>query len=108
MAKTIAEINQRIKDGNAVVVTADEIIDIGPGAGKNGGEIVYQGNISDIKKVKNSYTGQFIAGTLALPEKPAENKKETILDWLLTSLNLQQADILDEKEIQYKGLPSLS
>jgi excinuclease ABC A subunit len=76
---------QKLKDlGNTVIVVehdkrfieiADEIIDIGPGAGKNGGEIVYQGDITGIKKVKKSHTGQFIAGTLTLPEKSDEDKK---------------------------------
>jgi excinuclease ABC A subunit len=75
---------QKLKDlGNTVIVVehdkrfidiADEIIDIGPGAGTNGGEIVYQGGIEGIKKVKKSYTGQLVAGTLKLPEKAAEDK----------------------------------
>ena len=76
---------QKLKElGNTVIVVehdkrfidiADEIIDIGPGAGRNGGEIVFQGSISGIKKIKKSHTGQFIAGRLTLPEKSAEDKK---------------------------------
>ena len=76
---------QKLKDlGNTVIVVehdkrfidvADEIIDIGPGAGVNGGELVYQGPLAGIKKVKNSHTGQFLAGNYTLPEKAAEDKK---------------------------------
>ena len=76
---------QKLKElGNTVIVVehdkrfigiADIIIDIGPGAGTNGGEIVYQGPLSGIKKVEKSHTGQFVAGSLSLPEKSAEDKK---------------------------------
>jgi len=82
---SLIKILQKIKDlGNSVIIVehdkrfidiADEIIDIGPGAGINGGEIVYQGPISGIKKVKTSHTGQVLAGSLTLPEKSAEDKE---------------------------------
>lgn len=41
---------------------ADEIIDIGPGAGEHGGEIVAQGDVESIKKSKESITGQYLSG----------------------------------------------
>ena len=41
---------------------ADHIIDIGPGAGINGGELVAQGTVDDIKKCKKSLTGQYLSG----------------------------------------------
>jgi excinuclease ABC A subunit len=71
--------------GNTVIVVehdkrfieiADEIIDIGPGAGVNGGTVVFQGSLDDIKKVKESYTGQFLAGNIKLPQKSAENRRK--------------------------------
>lgn len=71
--------------GNTVIVVehdkrfieiADEIIDIGPGAGVHGGSVVYQGPLEGVKKVKESYTGQFLAGKLKLPEKSAENNRK--------------------------------
>ncbi len=64
--------------GNSIIVVehdkrfidiADEIIDIGPGAGISGGEIIYQGSLEGIKKVKKSYTGQFLSGNIVLPQK---------------------------------------
>ena len=64
--------------GNTVVVvehdeeiirTADYIIDIGPKAGRLGGEIVYQGDLKDLKKGSNSYTVKYLLGeeTISLP-----------------------------------------
>ncbi|MFX1365010.1 MAG: excinuclease ABC subunit UvrA [Promethearchaeota archaeon] len=76
---SLVHILQQLKElGNTVIVVehdkrfidiADEIIDIGPGAGIDGGNIVYQGTIEGIKKIKESYTGQFLAETISLPEK---------------------------------------
>ncbi len=64
--------------GNSVLVVehdeeairaADFIIDIGPGAGVHGGEIVAAGQVKDIIKAKNSITGQYLSGkkTIAVP-----------------------------------------
>ena len=64
--------------GNTVIVvehdeeairSADHIIDIGPGAGVHGGEIVAQGSIDDIIGAKASLTGKYLAGTesIAIP-----------------------------------------
>ncbi|MHA2128414.1 MAG: excinuclease ABC subunit UvrA, partial [Promethearchaeota archaeon] len=76
---SLINILQRLKDlGNTVIVVehdkrfiniADEIIDIGPGAGVNGGKIVYQGMLDGIKKNNESNTGQFLAGKVKLPKK---------------------------------------
>jgi excinuclease ABC subunit A len=83
----------RLRDmGNTVIVVehdedmmqqADHIIDIGPGAGVHGGEIVAQGKISSIKKAKNSLTGQYLSGKLEIeiPKsivKPDKQKSLTI------------------------------
>ncbi|MFW9876519.1 MAG: excinuclease ABC subunit UvrA [Candidatus Thorarchaeota archaeon] len=70
--------------GNTVIIVehdkhfiniADEIIDIGPGAGVNGGEIVYQGSLEGIQKVEKSFTGQFLAGNIKLPKKLIKERK---------------------------------
>ena len=45
---------------------ADQIIDIGPGAGVNGGELVAQGSIEDIKNCAESLTGQYLSGKLSI------------------------------------------
>ncbi|UCG02123.1 MAG: excinuclease ABC subunit UvrA [Candidatus Heimdallarchaeota archaeon] len=71
--------------GNSVIIVehdrniiskADQIIDLGPGAGINGGEIIFQGSLEEIKKNKKSYTGKFMSGELQLPrKKPTEKRK---------------------------------
>ena len=68
---------KRLRDlGNTVIVVehdedtmnaADYIIDIGPGAGVNGGELVCAGNVDKIKKCKKSVTGQYLSGEKYVP-----------------------------------------
>ena len=62
--------------GNTVLVVehdeetmarADYILEIGPGAGKYGGEIVAQGTLADIKKHPTSVTGQYLSGKKSIP-----------------------------------------
>lgn len=66
--------------GNTVLVVehdeetmyaADEIIDIGPGAGELGGEIVAQGTVDEIKATEKSVTGQYLSGAkfIAVPKE---------------------------------------
>ena len=71
----------RLRDlGNTVIIVehdeeairaADHIVDIGPGAGVHGGEIVASGSLADILKAKKSVTGQFLSGKRQI-EIPAE------------------------------------
>ena len=50
---------------------ADHLVDMGPGAGVHGGEVVAQGTAKQVERVKDSATGQFLAGTrtIAAPKK---------------------------------------
>ncbi|MBQ2221288.1 MAG: excinuclease ABC subunit UvrA, partial [Acidaminococcaceae bacterium] len=78
--------------GNSVLVVehdeetmraADQIIDIGPGAGEHGGTIVAQGTAAEIMKVENSVTGQYLSGKKFIPlpkrrRKPDERSIEII------------------------------
>ncbi len=67
----------RLRDlGNTVIVvehdrdtieTADHVIDLGPGAGVQGGEVVAQGTPGEITKVARSLTGQYLSGALEIP-----------------------------------------
>lgn len=74
--KLIRVLRQLQQLGNTVVVvehdeeiirTADYIIDIGPKAGRLGGQIVYQGNMSDLKPRSNSYTVKYLLGEERIP-----------------------------------------
>ena len=66
--------------GNTVIVVehdedairaADHIVDIGPGAGVHGGQVIAQGNANEIMQVENSLTGQFLSGVQKI-EIPAQ------------------------------------
>ena len=78
--------------GNTVIVvehdeeainSSDHVIDIGPGAGVHGGEIVAQGTPAQIAKSSKSLTGKYLSGkeSIAIPDKRFENdpKKQLVL-----------------------------
>ncbi|HAU50800.1 MAG TPA: excinuclease ABC subunit A, partial [Clostridiales bacterium] len=46
---------------------ADYIVDIGPGAGEHGGEVVAEGSVKDIMKCKKSVTGDYLSGRIRIP-----------------------------------------
>ena len=56
------------------IKTADWLVDIGPGAGVNGGEVVHSGSYADILKNKKSITGDYLAGRIKI-ETPAKRRK---------------------------------
>ncbi|NVK34797.1 MAG: excinuclease ABC subunit UvrA [Rhodobacteraceae bacterium] len=58
------------------VLNADYVVDVGPGAGVHGGEIVSKGTPDQIIADKNSLTGQYLSGTMMVP-MPAERRKIT-------------------------------
>lgn len=78
---------QRI--GNTVVVVehdeeimeaADYLIDVGPEAGRHGGEIVWAGPISDIGKAQNSYTAKYLSGVLKVPVPKRRRKWNSYIE----------------------------
>lgn len=74
---------------------ADYIVDIGPNAGVNGGEIVAQGTIEDIIKCKNSITGKYLSGEkkIPVPKKIREGSGEFLQVRNATLNNLKNIDI---------------
>ncbi len=56
-----------------VIKTADHILDLGPGGGVRGGEIVAQGTPEEVAEVSGSYTGQYLKPMLA---KSAQRQRE--------------------------------
>ena len=76
--------------GNTVIVVehdedtmraADHIIDIGPGAGINGGKVVAEGTVEDIENTKDSLTGDYLAGRkkIEIPNKREKAQKSKML-----------------------------
>ncbi|MFL5681366.1 MAG: excinuclease ABC subunit UvrA, partial [Chloroflexota bacterium] len=82
-AKLIATLT-RLRDlGNTVLVvehdeetirTADWVVDIGPGAGEHGGEIIANGPLEDVLREPRSITGAFLRGERAVPVPPKRRK----------------------------------
>jgi len=75
---------KRLRDlGNTLLVVehdeetmleADYVVDVGPGAGVHGGEIVFSGYVEDIKECENSITGQYLSRRRVIPV-PSERRK---------------------------------
>jgi excinuclease ABC subunit A len=80
----LLETLKRLRDlGNTVIVvehdedairSADHVVDLGPGAGVHGGEIVAQGTLADILASSESLTGQYLSGTRRIEVPPARRK----------------------------------
>ncbi len=104
--------NQRLIDtlirlrelGNTVVVVehdeetiavADHVVDIGPGAGEHGGQIVHSGTVKALLKNKKSVTGQYLSGkrSIAVPEIRREPGEGVIRIVGAQENNLQNVDV---------------
>jgi excinuclease ABC subunit A len=97
---------RKLRDlGNSVIVVehdeetiraADHIVDLGPGAGPRGGQIVAQGNLDDIVRAKGSLTGDYLSGraSIAIPKQRAQPRPD---NWLTVvganENNLKKIDV---------------
>ncbi len=81
--KLIAALKNLKDMGNTLVVVehdedtmlaADHIVDIGPGAGSHGGEVVAEGTAEEIMRVEESVTGQYLSGKLQIPVPKSRRK----------------------------------
>jgi excinuclease ABC subunit A len=95
----------RLRDiGNTVIVVehdedtirvADHVVDIGPGAGEHGGEVVVSGSVDDLVATERSITGQYLAGIRSIPV-PAM-RREPGSEWLVVrgarEHNLRNIDV---------------
>jgi len=97
---------RRLRDlGNSVIVVehdeetiraADYIVDLGPGAGPRGGEIVAQGSLHDILRARNSLTGDYLSrrARIAIPKQRVQPRSD---GWLTvvgaTENNLKKIDV---------------
>ncbi|MDH5547472.1 MAG: excinuclease ABC subunit UvrA [Gammaproteobacteria bacterium] len=93
------------KKGNTLVVVehdedtirmAQHIVDLGPGAGKRGGEIIAQGTLAQLKKNKNSITGRYMANPLKHPMYPRRIEKAE------TFLSIEKANLHNLREVSVK------
>ena len=74
---------------------ADEVIDIGPGAGVHGGNVVAQGTAEEIKLVENSITGQYLSGRkkIPVPKKRRKSNGKAIEIIGATEHNLKNVNV---------------
>jgi excinuclease ABC subunit A len=99
---------QTLKDlrdlGNTVIVVehdeetireADWVVDIGPGAGKHGGELVAEGKPKDIEKVAKSLTGQYLSGKefIAVPKRRRSGNGKKIQIFGAEEFNLKNLNV---------------
>ena len=87
--KLIRVLRQLQQIGNTVVVVehdeeimraADYIIDIGPEAGRLGGKVIYQGNVSELEKATDSYTVRYLTGELTIPVPDLRRKSRNFIE----------------------------
>ena len=95
----------RLRDlGNTVIVVehdeeaiaaADYVVDIGPGAGIHGGQIVAEGSVEEIRNSEKSITGKFLSGarSIAIPKKRHSGKGKTLSVKGAKGNNLQSVDL---------------
>lgn len=96
---------KRLRDlGNTLIVvehdedtirSADHIVDIGPGAGEHGGNVVAQGSLKDIENCPNSITGQYLSGkkVIEIPKKTRAGNGNVIEIIGARQNNLQNVDV---------------
>lgn len=73
---------------------ADDIVDIGPGAGLHGGEVIAHGTIDKIMKSKKSITGQYLSGKKEIPIPETRRKGEKFIElYGARENNLQNVDV---------------
>src|ERR1035441_1905169 len=103
--RKLVETLLRLRDiGNTVLVVehdeetirvADYVVDIGPGAGEHGGEVVCAGSVADLLKSRSSITGQYLSGkrSIAVPVMRREPKGHWVVVRGAREHNLKNIDV---------------
>jgi len=103
--KALIETLQSLRDqGNTVIVvehdaftiqSANHLVDVGPGAGPRGGEVVFQGEVKDLHHCERSLTGQYLSGarSISVPEKRRATGKAWLELYEARHNNLKGIDV---------------
>lgn len=102
--KLLATLRHLTDIGNTLVVVehdedtmyaADHIVDIGPGAGINGGQLVAQGTVEDVKACEESITGQYLSGRkkIEVPASRREGSGKSLIVKGARQNNLKNIDV---------------
>jgi excinuclease ABC subunit A len=101
-------LDELVKQGNSLLVVehdeetmrrASRIIDLGPGAGSRGGEVIATGTLDEIRAAKNSVTGQFLANP---PPRPSRGTRRSLKDKDLRWLELKGAKLHNLQNIDVR------
>lgn len=83
-----------VEHDQAVMEAADYVVDVGPGAGEYGGEIVAKGTLAEVKRSRESLTGAYLTGkrSIELPKKRRRGNGKSLVIKGATAFNLQNVD----------------
>ncbi len=84
-----------VEHDEAMIEAADYVFDIGPGAGEYGGEVIAEGTAAQIKKKKESLTGQYLTGkkSISLPKRYRKGNGKAIKIEGANAFNLKNVDV---------------
>lgn len=103
LLKSISELKEL---GNTVIVVehdrntiemAEHIVDIGPKAGVEGGQVIYQGDLKGLLACNDSITGQYLSGKIAMPVR--KSKKKIVIDKQTPCLTIRHAKTNNLKDV---------
>ena len=84
-----------VEHDQAVMEAADYVVDVGPGAGEYGGEIIAKGTLAEVKRNKESLTGAYLTGKrkLDIPKKRRKGNGKCLSIKGATAFNLKNVDV---------------
>lgn len=100
----LKSINELKNLGNTVIVVehdkdtiemAEHIIDIGPKAGAEGGQVIYQGGLKGLLECSDSITGQYLSGKIVIPERKSKRNVTGDITPYLTIRNAKTNNLKD-------------
>lgn len=89
-----------VEHDRTTIENAENILDIGPGAGVQGGEVIYQGDLAGLLREEHSLTGQYLSGRRRI--QPRQSKREAAPGEKTPCLELRQAGLNNLKDVSVR------